>query len=380
MADSTYLQPAQPTTLGYVLAGHLQPVLRNLMRLENAYNWVNRSPAGAGGTTGSSLPLDREHLAAALGFYGVIPHARDAMWQTDGLVDLLATLAGAATEAGQVAADLEIWASPAFGFVALADEYCRVSALMPQKKNPYALAVIRHAGGIQVIAPAADYSARISAKRLRAAVEFPPDFEKTLGDSSSRIPEVKIYHFEGETRSQVAVGNIRRLLGDYRKQLVEARLAAGEHAQLLPDLEQMVADHPLDEQIHAQLMLALYRGGRQADALAAYQRLRRTLDEELGLEPSQSVRDLELAILRQDSSLDAPAPAVTNACVFVKCTGSLSGSRVCKIATRRPASSWIAEISIAISARSGCGRARNRGSDTWPRTTWWISCWRTPVT
>ena len=60
-----------------------------------------------------------------------------------------------------------------------------------------------------------------------------------------------------------------------------------------------------------QLMLALYRGGRQADALAAYQRLRRTLDEELGIEPSQSLRDLELAILRQDSSLDAPAPAVT---------------------------------------------------------------------
>jgi argininosuccinate lyase len=147
MADFTYLQPAQPTSLGYVLAGHLQPVLRHLVRLEDAYTWVNRSPAGAGGTTGSSVPLDRERLAARLGFYGVIPHARDAMWQADGLVDLLATLAAAATEAGQVAADLEIWASPAYGFVALADEYCRVSALMPQKKNPYALAVIRHAGG-----------------------------------------------------------------------------------------------------------------------------------------------------------------------------------------------------------------------------------------
>jgi argininosuccinate lyase len=69
------------------------------------------------------------------------------MWQTDGYVDLLATLANLAVEAGQVAADLEIWASPAYGFVELADEYCRVSALMPQKKNPYALAVIRHAGG-----------------------------------------------------------------------------------------------------------------------------------------------------------------------------------------------------------------------------------------
>jgi len=147
MADFTYLQPAQPTTLGYVLAGHLQGVLRNLMRIENAYNWVNRSPAGAGGTTGSSLPLDREELANRLGFYGVIPHARDAMWQADGFVDLLATLASIAVEAGQVAADLEIWASPAYGFVELADEYCRVSALMPQKKNPYALAVIRQAGG-----------------------------------------------------------------------------------------------------------------------------------------------------------------------------------------------------------------------------------------
>ena len=147
MADFTYLQPAQPTSLGYVAAGHAQPVLRHLMRLESAFNWVNRSPAGAGGTTGSSLPLDREHLAARLGFYGVIPHARDAMWQADGFVDLLATLAAIATEAGQVAADLEIWASPAYGFVTLADEYCRVSALMPQKKNPYALAVIRHAGG-----------------------------------------------------------------------------------------------------------------------------------------------------------------------------------------------------------------------------------------
>jgi argininosuccinate lyase len=147
MADFTYLQPAQPTSLGYVLAGHLQPVLRHLERLEDAHRWINRSPAGAGGTTGSSLPLDRERLAVRLGFDGVIPHARDAMWQADGYVDLLATLAAAATEAGQIAADLEIWASPAYGFVTLADEYCRVSALMPQKKNPYALAVVRHAGG-----------------------------------------------------------------------------------------------------------------------------------------------------------------------------------------------------------------------------------------
>jgi DNA-binding SARP family transcriptional activator len=94
--------------------------------------------------------------------------------------------------------------------------------------------------------------------------------------------------------------------------LSEARLAAGEHRELVPELEQMAAGHPLDEQVHAQLMVALYRSGRQADALSAYQRLRNTLAEELGIVPSQSVRELETAILRQDPSLDAPAPAAAS--------------------------------------------------------------------
>src|SRR5262249_2833239 len=96
-----------------------------------------------------------------------------------------------------------------------------------------------------------------------------------------------------------------------RQALSEARLAAGEHAQLVPELERMVADYPLDERMHGQLMLALYRSGRQADALAVYHRLRHTLDEELGIDPSQVLRELETAILQQDPSLDAPTRGVT---------------------------------------------------------------------
>ena len=96
-----------------------------------------------------------------------------------------------------------------------------------------------------------------------------------------------------------------------RHVLSQARLDAGEHRQLIPELEQMAADHPLDEQIHAQLMTALYRGGRQADALAVYQRLRATLADQLGLVPSPALRELETAILRQDAALDASAPAVS---------------------------------------------------------------------
>jgi len=70
-----------------------------------------------------------------------------------------------------------------------------------------------------------------------------------------------------------------------QRMLVEARLSAGEHAQLVPGLEQMLAETPLDEQLHAMLMVALYRAGRQADALAAYHRLRHILGEELGIDP-----------------------------------------------------------------------------------------------
>jgi DNA-binding SARP family transcriptional activator/Tfp pilus assembly protein PilF len=92
--------------------------------------------------------------------------------------------------------------------------------------------------------------------------------------------------------------------------LIEIRLALGEHAQVLPDLEDLVREHPFDEHLHGQLIQALYGCGRQADALAAYQRLRRTLDDDLGIDPSPALRELEAAILRQDPTLDLPQPAI----------------------------------------------------------------------
>jgi predicted ATPase/DNA-binding SARP family transcriptional activator len=88
--------------------------------------------------------------------------------------------------------------------------------------------------------------------------------------------------------------------------LLDTRLALGEHADLVPELEQLVIDRPFQEGLHGRLMTALYRSGRQADALAAYQSLRRLLADELGVEPSTSIRQLEAAILQQDPALDPP--------------------------------------------------------------------------
>ncbi|HMC09191.1 MAG TPA: BTAD domain-containing putative transcriptional regulator, partial [Actinomycetota bacterium] len=95
------------------------------------------------------------------------------------------------------------------------------------------------------------------------------------------------------------------------EELTEAELALGRPAQALVRLESHVADHPLRERAWGQLMVALYRLGRQADALRAYQRLRRTLRDELGLEPTPALRQLEEQILQQSPELDgaqSPGP------------------------------------------------------------------------
>jgi DNA-binding SARP family transcriptional activator/DNA-binding beta-propeller fold protein YncE len=88
---------------------------------------------------------------------------------------------------------------------------------------------------------------------------------------------------------------------------VEAELRLGEHATLIPELEALVREHGLRERLRGQLMLALYRAGRQADALDAYRDGRRLLTEELGLEPGDELRKLERAILAQDPALAPPA-------------------------------------------------------------------------
>ena len=103
-------------------------------------------------------------------------------------------------------------------------------------------------------------------------------------------------------------------LEDARLAVLEARIDAdlqlGRQADLVGELEALVADYPLRERLRAQLMLALYRAGRQADALAAYQDTRSALVDTLGIDPSPELRELERAILRQDASLDhAGSPA-----------------------------------------------------------------------
>ena len=147
-ADYTYLQPAQPTTIGHLVLAYAYPALRDAERLRAAHGRLDLSVAGAGGSAGSRWPLDRARLADLLGCPAVVPHTKDAMWQADVYVELVAAVATMAAHASQLGQDLEILASQEFAAVTLADRHSRASALMPQKRNPYALAAIRTQAGI----------------------------------------------------------------------------------------------------------------------------------------------------------------------------------------------------------------------------------------
>ena len=118
------------------------------------------------------------------------------------------------------------------------------------------------------------------------------------------------------TYERFAQGEIARLeelrLGALEGR-VEADLALGRHAQVVGELEALVREHPLRERVRGQLMLALYRCGRQAAALEVYRDGRRRMVDELGLEPGPALRELQEKILDQSADLEAPATAAGHA-------------------------------------------------------------------
>jgi DNA-binding SARP family transcriptional activator len=130
------------------------------------------------------------------------------------------------------------------------------------------------------------------------------DASKLLGDGLDLVagPTLGECHDEPFARAEVARVDGVRLRAVERR--IDADLALGRHASLIGELEGLAAEHGLHERFHEQLMLALYRSGRQADALRAYQDARRLLAEEMGLNPGPALRAMEAAILAQDPVLD----------------------------------------------------------------------------
>jgi DNA-binding SARP family transcriptional activator/pimeloyl-ACP methyl ester carboxylesterase/tetratricopeptide (TPR) repeat protein len=114
---------------------------------------------------------------------------------------------------------------------------------------------------------------------------------------------------QGEAFAEREIARLEELRLAAVEDRVDAELALGRHHELVPELEPLVAEHVFRERLRGQLMLALYRCGRQADALQVFRSGRGALVEELGIDPGPALQQLELQILRQDSSLEPPAQA-----------------------------------------------------------------------
>ncbi|HZR92524.1 MAG TPA: AfsR/SARP family transcriptional regulator [Gaiellaceae bacterium] len=139
----------------------------------------------------------------------------------------------------------------------------------------------------------------------------PGQASSKLGEALSLWRGAPLADLADEAFAQPAIARLEELRLVAQELRIEADLTLGRHNELVGELEALVAAHPLREGLCRQLMLALYRSGRQAEALEAYQTSRRTLVEELGIEPGPRLKDLERSVLRQDRSLDlVAAPAL----------------------------------------------------------------------
>ena len=133
---------------------------------------------------------------------------------------------------------------------------------------------------------------------------------------------------DGWSPGRIEAARLEELRRTAEERLLDARLESGEHRDVVAIAEARVAEEPLREHRWAILALALYRCGRQADALRALKHARRTLVEQLGIEPGAELVALEAAILRQDESLEARAGAAGDRCALsVQGVGALRRRR-----------------------------------------------------
>ena len=147
MPGYTHLQPAQPLRWSHWLLSHAWAWQRDRERLADLRARLNRCPLGAGALAGNPFPIDRHALAADLGFHSPIPNSIDAVRDRDYAVEFLGWAALLGTHLSQLAEDLILWSSREFGFASLADRFSTGSSLMPQKRNPDSLELLRGKSG-----------------------------------------------------------------------------------------------------------------------------------------------------------------------------------------------------------------------------------------
>ncbi len=143
MPGFTHLQSAQPVTLGHHLMAYVEMIGRDRGRFADARRRMNESPLGAAALAGTSFPIDRQAVAAALGFERPTANSLDSVSDRDFALETLSAAAICAVHLSRFAEEIVLWATPQFGFAALSDKFSTGSSIMPQKRNPDAAELVR---------------------------------------------------------------------------------------------------------------------------------------------------------------------------------------------------------------------------------------------
>jgi argininosuccinate lyase len=143
MPGYTHLQRAQPVYLSHHLLAYVWMLVRDRARFQAVVSSTSLSPLGAGALAGVNFATDRQSVASALGFEGVVQNSVDAVSNRDFVLDYLAAAATCATHLSRLGAEIVLWSSEEFGFCEVADSWASGSSIMPQKKNPDAAELLR---------------------------------------------------------------------------------------------------------------------------------------------------------------------------------------------------------------------------------------------
>ena len=173
---------------------------------------------------------------------------------------------------------------------------------------PYAVIVTERAGYRLPVAPDAldvfRFEALLKLGRRFLVARSPAEASTVLTEALELFRGPPLADFTYDSWAQSAIGRLVELRLACLEERLEADLRLGRHAELVGEISALVAEHPLREGLRGHLILALYRSGRQSEALVAYQEARTVLVEEFGIEPTRALQDLERKVLLQDPSLD----------------------------------------------------------------------------
>ncbi len=143
LPGTTHIQPAQPVLLAHHLLAYVEMLERDRARFADARARLNVSPLGSGALAGAGYALDREGVAAELGFVGITANSIDAVSDRDFVVEVLAAVALTMVHLSHLAEEITWWSNPAFGFVRVADAFSTGSSMMPNKRNPDPAELVR---------------------------------------------------------------------------------------------------------------------------------------------------------------------------------------------------------------------------------------------